>query len=268
MSKTITTLPDFHALIERHASLAVDPLGQLDRAALSRFSERSQAAQDLLSAGVFKPGEDFSAKLVTKWTEVDAADLRLVKGADIRDDALDLIQNNRTSSRRYEATLRAEQGSVFNDVADYARRMAQLENQKEGRKARDAAGMGLARPEARYSTAANDTATSVAASVREEDRARMEAYAAMKRQEALKKYPELQRAYDLQDASNAFRAQHIKDREASANFQKLTDEFIRRKLLSNEALPEIRKLDQEREVAREQERALDLSRQREANIDR
>lgn len=140
------------------------------------------------------------------------------------------------------------------------------------RQARDprSATRGAAPMSETIETRPDSTASSIAASVREEDRARMEAYTSMKRQEALQKFPELQRAYDLQDASNAFRAQNIPDASASAQFQKMTDEYIRQKLTRGEVLPEIkqRSQDQERDRKKERERAVEPARVPEQELDR
>ena len=312
---TPPTLASFEALIDRHRASAPDangmdiperdPQARRDRAALHRVYERTTAAESLRDAGAFGPGEDLAAKLVQKWAQVDASDLRHVKGWEYREDAADHLNNNRAMSGRYDVTLQAEHRSTYAEASDYERRQAVLVAEKEDRKLREAEDMGLMGPgdripneglaepfhpiarDARDSTRTtrgvdlmseiletrtDNTATSVAASVREEDRARMEAYTSMKRQEALQKFPELQRAYDLQDASNAFRAQNSPDAGASSHFQKMTDEYIRQKLVRGEVLPEIKQKGQEqerdREKRQEQERTLESQRSKEAQIDR
>ena len=131
-----------------------------------------------------------------------------------------------------------------------------------------AAGAAAALPP--RSDAADAASAAASESIREEDRARLEAFAAQKRQDALLRYPELKRAYDLQDASNAFRHQHISDPASSADFQKLTDDFIRQKLRRGEVLPEIKRLDQEQEnlLTEQRNRALSLESARTRDLER
>jgi len=83
-------------------------------------------------------------------------------------------------------------------------------------------------------------------------RDRLEAFESRDRATAVTEYPELQRAYTIEDASKRFADKFIKDATYRAKFERITKDYIRDHLLRDESLPELAR--QREELAGERDR--------------
>lgn len=83
---------------------------------------------------------------------------------------------------------------------------------------------------------------------------RLIAFASRDRDQALAKYPELQRAFEIEDASRRFARRYVSDPEFQGRFQQMTDRYIREKLLAQ--TPREALVQRERDLQLQQEQEL------------
>ena len=70
-------------------------------------------------------------------------------------------------------------------------------------------------------------------------RDRLKAYEGRNRSAAISEYPELKKAFTIEDASKRFAVKFIKDATYRSKFERITKDYIRDRLMRDAPLPEL-----------------------------
>lgn len=84
-------------------------------------------------------------------------------------------------------------------------------------------------------------------------RDRLKAYEGRTRFAAISEFPELKKAFTIEDASQRFAAKFIKDAAYRLKFERITKDYIRGHLLRDQPLPELIRHRGVRELERQQD---------------